>query len=85
MFVPSAVLFFGNLGEKPCIYFLLPRIKLVGGEVVLLPPSASSHACKQTGGMSHRLAVMSQWCSDVTRHAVVTVTALRPHGAERGA
>lgn len=48
MFVPSDDLFFGNLEEKPCIYFLLHRIKLIGGEVVLLPPSASSHTCKQT-------------------------------------
>lgn len=34
-------------------------------------------------GMSHRLAVMSQWCSDVTGHAVVMVTVLRPHSAEK--
>lgn len=30
--------FLVTLEKKPCIYFLLPRIKLVGGEVVLLPP-----------------------------------------------
>lgn len=52
MFVPSDGFFFGNLGEKRCIYFLLPRIKLIDGEVVLLPPSASSHACKQTGSQA---------------------------------
>lgn len=54
--------FLVTLNKKPCIYFLLHRIKFIDGEVVLLPPSASSHACKQTGSLRDE----SPSSSDVT-------------------
>lgn len=76
------VIFFGNLEQKQCIYFLLHRIKLIGGEVVLLPPSASSHACKQTGSLRDE----SPSTSDVTmvqwRHQPCCSHGNRPEASE---
>lgn len=76
------MIFFGNLEQKPCIYFLLHRIKLIDGELVLLPPSASSHACKQTGSLRDE----SPSSSDVTmvqwRHQPCCSHGNRPEASE---